>query len=88
MPNYMPMSSVSYAPKENPTVLEGDPVGTASGDEWEISPSDITVDDKLGEGAFGEVYRGSLKGPLINNKVKPEFRNSLFLPVAIKLLKG
>ena len=88
MPNYVPMFSVSYAPKETPMFLEMESVDTTVGDEWEISPSDITVDDKLGEGAFGEVYRGTLKGPLINNKIKPEFRNSLYLPVAIKLLKG
>ena len=89
MPNYMPMFSASYAaPSENPKLLEVNPAETIVADEWEISPTDITVGNKLGEGAFGEVYRGSLKGPLINNNVKPEFRNSLFLPVAMKLLKG
>ena len=89
MPNYVPMFSVSYAPhSEHPMLLEVNPAKTTVADEWEISPSDIIVENKLGEGAFGEVYRGSLKGPLINNNVKPEFRNSLFLPVAMKLQNG
>ena len=57
-------------------------------DEWEVPPSCVTIDDKLGEGAFGEVYKGYLKGPLDNNKLKPEYRNSVFIAVAIKLLKG
>ena len=82
------MFSVSYSSKENPAVLEVDSIDNSLSDEWELSPSDVTVDKLLGEGAFGEVYSGYLKGPLANNKVKPEFRNALHLPVAIKLLKG
>lgn len=57
-------------------------------DDWEITPSSVTIDDLLGEGAFGEVYKGYLKGPLTHSKLKPEYRNAVIIPVAIKLLKG
>ena len=84
----MPMFSVNYSPKENPQALEMEVLDNSLFDEWEIPPSDVEVDMLLGEGAFGKVYRGILKGPLANGKVKPEFRNALHLTVAIKLLKG
>lgn len=57
-------------------------------DEWELDPANILVDQFLREGAFGEVYKGFLNGPLSNTKVKPEFRNLFHIPVALKLLKG
>ena len=56
-------------------------------DEWEVSPSEVIVGDSLGEGAFGEVYRGSLKGPISCTKVQPSLRKAVFVDVAIKLLK-
>ena len=83
----MPMFGLSYSTKINSQVLEIDLQNKLS-DEWEVLPSDVIVDELLGQGAFGEVYRGYLKGPLANGKVKTEFRNALHLPVAIKLLKG
>jgi len=58
------------------------------GDEWELCPSDVTMGNMLGEGAFGLVYKGYLKGPINNTKVKPEFRNQLHISIAMKLLKG
>lgn len=82
----MPM----MAPKnmEMPIMLKIDYCETMIGDDWELSASDITVMEMLGEGAFGLVYKGYIKGPLINSKVKPEFRNKVHIPVAMKLLKG
>ena len=57
-------------------------------DDWEICPSNITVDNIMGEGAFGEVYRGYIEWPLSHSKVKPEYRNKVHICAAIKLLKG
>ena len=46
------------------------------------------MEDPLGEGAFGEVYKGVVKGPLTCSRLKPTLRNAICVPVAIKLLKG
>ena len=46
------------------------------------------MEDSLGEGAFGEVYKGVVKGPISCSKVRPSLRNAIAVPVAIKLLKG
>ena len=57
-------------------------------DDWEVPPSDIIMDQLLGEGAFGKVYKGFLRGPVTCSKVKPNYRNAVHVNVAIKLLKG
>ena len=41
----------------------------------------------LGEGAFGEVYKGIVKCPIVNPKVRSTAKSSICTPVAIKLLK-
>ena len=82
----MPMMATKNI--ETPILLKIDYCETVIGDDWELSASDITVEEMLGEGAFGMVYKGYIKGPLTNSKVKPEFRNNIHIPVAMKLLKG
>ena len=57
-------------------------------DEWEISPSEVMIEDFLGEGEFGKVYKGVVKGPLTCTKVRPALRNRIAVLVAVKLLKG
>ena len=81
--NYDPMFGVSFGPTQ-PVVSKAD----IFHDNWELLPSDIVVGESLGEGAFGEVYKGLLKGPLTCSKIKPVYRNAVHVSVAIKLLKG
>ena len=57
-------------------------------DEWEISTDDVIVEQQLGEGAFGEVYKGVIRGPLENPKISAILRQAIGVPVAIKLLKS
>ena len=57
-------------------------------DEWEVSPSQVIVGENLGEGAFGEVLKGTVMGPLSNPKVPGALKNAICIPVAIKMLKS
>lgn len=57
-------------------------------DEWEIPPEQVIVEESIGEGAFGEVLKGTLKGPLSNPKVPRALKTSICIPVAIKMLKS
>ena len=45
------------------------------------------MEKHLGQGAFGEVYKGVIKYPIVNPKVKLSAKNPICTPVAIKLLK-
>ena len=57
-------------------------------DCWELLPSDIIMGDLLGEGAFGEVYKGFLTGKLDNAKVNHLHRTKANIAVAVKILNG
>ena len=59
-----------------------------SSDDWELLPQQVVVREELGKGAFGVVRSGSIKGPLLNQKVKLPFRNAVHITVAIKMLNG
>ena len=48
----------------------------------------MIVEDHLGEGAFGYVFKGVIRGPLRNPKLSSKLKQTIGLPVAIKLLKG
>ena len=56
-------------------------------DHWEIPANEVIMEKLLGEGAFGEVYKGIIKCPIVNPKVRPSAKSSICTPVAIKLLK-
>ena len=56
-------------------------------DNWEIPANEVIMEKLLGEGAFGEVYKGVVKCPIVNPKVKLSAKNPICTPVAIKLLK-
>ena len=57
-------------------------------DDWEIPANEVIIEDSLGEGAFGEVFKGVIKCPITNPKVKSTAKNAFCTPVAIKLLKS
>lgn len=58
--------------------------GVPKTDEWEIPQSSIIVEELLGEGCFGEVHKGVVKGPL---PVSRMMKNSICVTVAVKFLK-
>ena len=57
-------------------------------DQWELTPDEIVIENQMSEGFFGKVYKGTVKGPLDNPKLKSHLRNAINVTVAIKLLKG
>ena len=56
-------------------------------DDWEIPACDVIINDQVGEGFFGEVYKGMVKGPISNPKIPASLKNVIYSTVAIKLLK-
>ena len=62
-------------------------------DEWEVAENEIIVlkDQPLGEGCFGQVFKGMLMGKSLQNRPKGNFRPpgfSLTCTVAVKQLKS
>ena len=57
-------------------------------DDWEVSRRNVIVGQLLSEGTFGKVYKGLIRGPLVNTKISSALRQAIGAPVAIKLLKG
>lgn len=54
-------------------------------DEWEIPVGSVIVDTKFGEGCFGEVHRGVVRGPLPSTRT---MKSNICVTVAIKMLKS
>ena len=54
-------------------------------DEWEIPPVTLEVEKPLGEGCFGQVYRGFVRGPIPGSRT---MKDSICTTAAIKYLKG
>lgn len=57
-------------------------------DEWEIPAGQVIIENRLGEGCFGEVYQGTIKGTISNPKIQASLKNTICPVVAIKLLKS
>lgn len=68
-------------------------------DHWEVDGDSVTLEEELGEGAFGKVYKGVLKGSTSPSRklsmmppISPTRRNTLKqtegLIVAVKMLHG
>ena len=53
-------------------------------DKWEIPASKIILEEMLGEGCFGEVHRGIVKGPLPSTHM---MKSAICKTVAVKFLK-
>ncbi len=54
-------------------------------DEWEIPVESVIVESKFGEGCFGEVHRGIVRGPLPSTRA---MKTNICISVAIKMLKS
>ena len=52
-------------------------------DEWEIPPVTLEVEKQLGEGCFGQVYRGFVRGPIPGSRT---MKDSICTTAAIKYL--
>ena len=52
-------------------------------DAWEVKFDDVTISEEIGQGAFGKVYKGTLKEPLSKKK---SLRSTT--AVAVKVLQG
>jgi len=54
-----------------------------SHDAWEVKTDDVTISEELGQGAFGKVYKGTMKTPSSKKEtLKPA------TAVAVKVLQG
>ena len=54
-------------------------------DEWEIPSGNVVAEKELGEGCFGLVFQGTIRGPLPQSRA---LKNTICVTVAIKYLKG
>ena len=85
--SYFPLDGTSASRLTHPVHFEAAKT-ISKPDCWELLPSDIIMGELLGEGAFGEVYKGFLTGKLENIKVNHLYRNKANIVVAVKILKG
>lgn len=53
-------------------------------DEWEIPSSCLVRESQLGEGCFGEVHKGFIRGSIETSRT---LKSAVFTTVAIKYLK-
>ena len=61
-----------------PTLLQ------KSAEDWELHPCQIVVENKLGQGGFGDVYQGTIRGGVgIHKSNGPPI-----MRVAVKILRG
>ena len=63
------------------------PMDVPKADDWELPSANIllTEEEPLGEGCFGLVHRGVVKGPIVHSRT---MKNTICMNVAIKFLKS
>ena len=64
------------------------PGNRLSMDIFEVPAQCIILDQRLGEGCFGEVYRGIVRGDYSNRYLTAYLRQKSHQFVAVKILKG
>lgn len=57
-------------------------------DEWEIPSKSVIITKRLGEGCFGEVFKGEIKGFKNTHIISYQSRQDKERSVAIKVLKS
>ena len=57
-------------------------------DEWEVYSNQVVIQSRLGEGAFGEVYRGLFDSSITEKCSVKKFDSVNSEVVAVKLLRG
>ena len=67
---------------------EKDKYTAAKLDQWEVYSNQVAIQSRLGEGAFGEVYRGLFDSSITEKSSTKKFDASNSVVVAVKLLRG
>ena len=80
---FKPQSNATFGSSISDRVLHGLQL-----DKWEVLASCVIISDKLGEGAFGEVYRGIVSGDYDSPRLNAYLQHKDKPFVAVKLLKG
>ena len=75
-------------PEDAPNTVTTKLLHTPMLDEWEVPAGQVIIENRLGEGCFGEVYQGMIKGHITNPKIQTSLKNTICPVVAIKLLKS
>ena len=57
-------------------------------DQWEVYSNQVAIQSRLGEGAFGDVYRGLFDGSITEKSSFKKFDSNNSVVVAVKLLRG
>ena len=57
-------------------------------DQWEVYSNQVVIQHLLGEGAFGEVFRGLFDSTITEKSSVKKFDESNSVVVAVKQLKG